>query len=583
MAGALLALLPASLVTLGLRASPARALPAGPYPDSTLFRPDGTLASPPATVRLPDLGPVAFVVGTDGSVWWSTQSIPWGSLGAPPGGLMYAPSVVSWGPGRIDLFVTGRDRKLWQRSTACSGCQWTTWSQPLGTDGVLASAPAVTSWAPGRIDLVVLGTDSHFYWRDLDANKWSGAWLAIGTPSMPATIGEHPAVSTSGPGRLDVFYRGQDNKLWQAFMLNSGWTDWFQPPGTEAGTLNAAPAATSWNGGPADGHVRETVFVHGTDHHLYATTYDAGWSPWAVQGSPSDFLQGAPGVPTTLVSQPYVLAWGTDNRCYGYFPTSQLAQRVPAAAAYASSRAGFASFAIIDTSTGAQYSSAGANGQVGTASVVKVPIAMAIFNLANSQHRGLTSSEASLLHLMITQSDNNAATALWNEAGGSRGIIPFMRSLGATNTVANPGNPEAWAFTRSTSQDMATVLAKLAVGVLGPGATSTILNEMHHVIPSQTWGIDAAIPGSAVKNGWYPDPGDWRINCLGIIAGIRYSLAIMTQYPSGLGKGYGEVTCQQIAADLFPAGQSSTVARAPASNSFAVTATLGNGLTADGG
>jgi hypothetical protein len=280
---------------------------------------------------------------------------------------------------------------------------------------------------------------------------------------------------------------------------------------------------------------------------------------------------------------PYVLTWGTDNKCYGYFPTSQLALRAPIAASYAASRSGFASFTIIDTATQSLYASAGANSQVGTASVVKVPIAMALMRLVAAQHRGLTASEASLLHLMITQSDNNAATTLWNEVGGSTAVVGLMRSLGATNTVANPGSPEAWAFTRSTSHDMATVLAQLAEGVLGPSATATILNEMHQVIPSQTWGIDAALPGSAVKNGWYPDPGDWRINCLGIIAGTRYALAIMTQYPSGLGKGYGEITCQQIAADLFPSGANVAAVRLPAGAAQAVPAITGFGLTSDGG
>ncbi len=556
---------------------------AGPYPAAALFRPDGVLATAPATVTLPDIGTAAFVGGTDGGVWWSTPTTAWSSLGRPPTGFMGAPAVVSWGPGRIDLFVEGSDRKLWQQWTSCSGCQWSGWLQPIGTDGTLASAPAVTSWGPGRIDVVVQGTDANLYQRDWDTSAWSGGWQQIGSPSVKPT-GDHPTVTTWAAGRLDVFVRGGDSRLWQTFFVNGAWQGWFQPPGTEAGILASAPAASAWNGGSFEAHNRLTVFVQGADAHLYQTTYDGGWSAWNIEGRPDDVMQDPPGVPSTLQAQPYVLVRGTDNKCYAFVPVSQLAQNVPGAAAFASGRAGFASFTVIDTATGAVYSSAGSDTQVRTASVIKVPIAMTLLARANAERRGLTPNESSNLHFMITQSDNNAATALWNEVGGSPAVLGLMRSLGATSTAPWPSSPGAWGFTLSTSHDLATVLAQLAVGVLGPGATGTILNEMHQVIPSQAWGIGAAIPGAAIKNGWYPDPGDWRVNCLGIVGGTRYALAVMTDYPLGLGQGYGEVTCQQVAADLFP-GVSRSL-RAAAANSPApltVPAITGIGMTADGG
>src|SRR5580658_3908274 len=127
---------------------------------------------------------------------------------------------------------------------------------------------------------------------------------------------------------------------------------------------------------------------------------------------------------------------------------------------------------------------------------------------------------------MITQSDDNAATALWNEVGGTNAVLGEMDALGATDTQAYSADPQAWGFTETTSRDLAVVLAQLARGVLGTNGTNTILNLMHQVIPSQDWGIGAAFPSAAVKNGWYPDPGDWRVNCLGIVGGTRYALAV---------------------------------------------------------
>jgi hypothetical protein len=209
--------------------------------------------------------------------------------------------------------------------------------------------------------------------------------------------------------------------------------------------------------------------------------------------------------------------------------------------------------------------------------VIKVPIAMALMAMVNRQGRSLTSSEQAALRLMITQSDNNAATQLWNEVGGVN-VVGLMRTLGAINTTLDPGG--AWGFTRTTSRDLAVVLARLAQGALGPAATDEIISLMRQVIPSQAWGVGAAVPGAAVKNGWYPDPTDWRVNCLGIAGGRRYPLAIMTQYPIGLGEGYGQATCQQIAADLL--GGVGPAESAPDSGAL-LPAIVRPGMTADGG
>jgi hypothetical protein len=572
-----------SLVGTVARASRAGAL-AGPYPGASLFVGNGTLASSPATVNMPDIGHVVFVVGTDGGIWWTTQFKPWNGLGSPPVGIIGDPAVVSWGPGRIDLFVQGGDHRLWQRWTACSGCSWSGWFKPVGDEGTLASAPAVTSWAPGRIDVVVQGTDGSTYQRDWDTDSWSGGWFNLLAPPVPATMGEHGTITTWAPGRLDVFVRGNNNRLYQNFFTNGFWQGWFQPTGTEKGTLASAPAADTWTGG-VGGHNHLTVFVQGADGHLYQTTFDGAWSAWNVEGADQDVFVGSPGVPTTRQTQPYVLVRGTDNRCYQFLPaTTQGTGQQAQAAAFIAQRAGFSSFTLVDTQTQTQVSGGSFTTAIRTASVIKVPIAMALVARATAQHRGLTEREQSLLHSMITQSDNDAATALWNEVGGSPAVIAMMRSLGATNTSPYPSSPNAWGFTLSTSHDLAVVLAQLASGVLGPSGTNAIITQMHQVIASQSWGIGAALPGSAVKNGWYPDPGDWRVNCLGIIGGTRYALAVMTQYPIGLGQLYGEHTCQGVAAALFPSGSvgvGAVDANAPPAASLP--AITGIGMTADGG
>ena len=54
-----------------------------------------------------------FVKGMDGALWWKRGAEAWQSLG---GYLTSSPAAVSWGNGRIDVFVHGGDNALWHMS-----------------------------------------------------------------------------------------------------------------------------------------------------------------------------------------------------------------------------------------------------------------------------------------------------------------------------------------------------------------------------------------------------------------------------------------------------------------------------------
>ena len=91
-----------------------------------------------------------------------------------------------------------------------------------------------------------------------------------------------PAACSWGPGRLDVFGRGEDFALWHDWYDGDGWHEWE----SLGGGLTSRPAAVSrW-----PGHVE--AFVRGEDNALWHRWYDDGWSDWESLGGG---LTGGPG------------------------------------------------------------------------------------------------------------------------------------------------------------------------------------------------------------------------------------------------------------------------------------------------
>src|SRR5262249_22985460 len=82
-----------------------------------------------------------------------------------------------------------------------------------------------------------------------------------------------------------------------------------------------------------------------------------------------------------------------------------------------------------------------------SASVVKTIILATLLNKREREHLSLLSTrERQLARAMITESDNNAATALWDQ-DGMKNLTYFLRAAGLHDTRLNP----AWGLTRITT------------------------------------------------------------------------------------------------------------------------------------
>jgi beta-lactamase class A len=176
------------------------------------------------------------------------------------------------------------------------------------------------------------------------------------------------------------------------------------------------------------------------------------------------------------------------------------------------------SVAVYDTATGS--SGRYGDGAYDTASIVKVDILTTLLLQAQRAGRDLTARERSYAAAMIEQSDNAAATALWNRIGGAGALNAVNRGLGLRSTCGGPGH--WWGLTRTTAADQLTLLRAVfgRKSVLSDSRRMYLLQLMGHIAPDQAWGISAAADhgsGSALKNGWLmrTPSGRWDVNSIG--------------------------------------------------------------------
>jgi hypothetical protein len=203
-----------------------------------------------------------------------------------------------------------------------------------------------------------------------------------------------------------------------------------------------------------------------------------------------------------------------------------------AAAAYVAGRSGTVLAAVYDITTGQSWRLGGGPAQ-DEASVVKLDILETL--LARQGGGALTQGDQALAQSMIEDSDNDAATSLWDEAGGAEGIGAYNDQAGLAGTtpsscVACAGFPwPGWGLTTTVPQDQLSLLKQLVVPgpdpLLSAAERSYALSLMEHVTPDQAWGVSAGVPAGvtvALKNGWLPlndASTDWQVNSVGWVSG----------------------------------------------------------------
>jgi beta-lactamase class A len=167
-----------------------------------------------------------------------------------------------------------------------------------------------------------------------------------------------------------------------------------------------------------------------------------------------------------------------------------------------------------------------------SASIVKAIIMAALLRWHQETNTPLSSWEKSEATLMITQSDNDAATDLWDELGMDN-LQHFLNLAGMGETQL--GQDGEWGLTQVTAHDEMLLLELLTApnSVLDASSRSYQLGLMAQVTNWEAWGVTAGTPSGVawhVKNGWLPDATGWHINSIGTFSGPgeNYMIAVLS-------------------------------------------------------
>jgi hypothetical protein len=171
--------------------------------------------------------------------------------------------------------------------------------------------PAMGVNKDGRLEVFARGSDGRMYHLFQDNTNNSRDWSLSQLPGEPM-IGGSPTVVPSNDGRLEVFARGRNGHLWHCWQTRenaradrdwSGWAD-------RGGELASDPAPTRNQDGRLEVFV---VFRSGVMHKLFQTTVGSWAFSWFhAMPAPVRFV-GSPSAHADQHGRLLVAARGTDH------------------------------------------------------------------------------------------------------------------------------------------------------------------------------------------------------------------------------------------------------------------------------
>jgi hypothetical protein len=199
------------------------------------------------------------------------------------------------------LLLAGAHSQAEQQAKPAAPLFWSGWGEIPG-NGFTKDAPGATSYL-GRLYLFVRGTDNRIYQNILSGTSW-GTWGEV--PYNNGFTPSGPAATVYG-GSLYLFVRGTDDRIYRNVLTGTTWSGWGEVSGS--GFTLGAPGATVYNGALQ-------LFVQGTDNRIYLNTlFGTTWGAWGEIPYYNGFTPSGPDA-AVYRGRLYLVVQGTNNRIY---------------------------------------------------------------------------------------------------------------------------------------------------------------------------------------------------------------------------------------------------------------------------
>jgi hypothetical protein len=252
------------------------------------------------------------------------------------------------------------------------------------------------------------------------------------------------------------------------------------------------------------------------------------------------------GLPAPLDGQPGTDAREAKTHTGQPQPTLPTAAQVMNARAFAESRSGVVSFAVIDTSDDLHCYRC--RTRYASASVVKAMLLVAYLSSLAEENRSLTASHHAQLEAMIRVSDNQAATEIYSHVGDT-GIRRLAKQAGMRGFSVSGG----WATARITAADQARFFA--LIGEFLPATYSEYASQLlSSIVASQAWGIpEVSRPewNTLFKGGWRRTRRGQLVHQVARLERGDAVMAIAVLTDGNPRGAYGRVTIRAIAGRLL--------------------------------
>jgi GH25 family lysozyme M1 (1,4-beta-N-acetylmuramidase) len=184
------------------------------------------------------------------------------------------------------------------------------------------AAPAVLAATSGAMTGFAIGTDGHLYtsWQAAAGGTWSG-WVPVGSGGPRFTGTPFARIHDAATGAMTVFVTGTDGHVYTSWQTSAGsaWVPFVQI--SNGNGLVSSPSVLAASNGAM------TVFGIASDGHLYTawqSTPGGTWSNWIPVAAGGPSFTGTPfaRIHDSATGAMTIFATGTDGHVYTSWQTS---------------------------------------------------------------------------------------------------------------------------------------------------------------------------------------------------------------------------------------------------------------------